>query len=156
MSASLTDRRANFMASSKWARVMQGTSSRSSSMRSGFSARRFSFSMSRSIDSRIAYLHARWQISVISAPENPFVNCDTFACLKCRHHRQLLSQSMYFAYLDELIKVHSGIYWGLPKHSLKDRKCYGFLHKNHQHTNSRPRVGTLKICRREPSSGNGM
>lgn len=28
-------------------------------------------SMSFSIDSRIAYLHARWQISVMSAPEKP-------------------------------------------------------------------------------------
>jgi len=38
-------------------------------VRSAASAR--SLSMSFSIDSRIAYLHARWQISVMSAPEKP-------------------------------------------------------------------------------------
>mmetsp|Transcript_30498 Transcript_30498/g.61459 ORF Transcript_30498/g.61459 Transcript_30498/m.61459 type:complete len:238 (-) Transcript_30498:649-1362(-) len=73
MSASETERRANFMASSKWRRVISGTGSTSStsSMASSPRAsrsrcRRMCFSML----SRIAYLHARWQISVKSAPEN--------------------------------------------------------------------------------------
>eukprot|EP00898_Chlorokybus_atmophyticus_P005073 jgi/Chlat1/5567/Chrsp369S08998 len=74
MSASLTLRRAYFMASSKWAPRISGTSSTSSSsMESGFSALRFSRSMSFSMFSRMAYLQARWQISVISAPLNPCV-----------------------------------------------------------------------------------
>merc|ERR1719231_2021919 len=42
-------------------------------MRSGLSDFRRSRSMSFSMFSRIAYLHARWQISVMSAPEKPFV-----------------------------------------------------------------------------------
>lgn len=74
MSASDTERRAYFIASSKCALVISGTgSASSSSMVSGFSARRFSRSMSRSMDSRMAYLQARWQISVMSAPEKPCV-----------------------------------------------------------------------------------
>jgi hypothetical protein len=57
MSASETERRAYFMASSKCARVMEGTGSgASSSMLSGFSALTRSRSMSFSMFSRIAYL----------------------------------------------------------------------------------------------------
>ena len=41
---------------------------------SGFCAMARSRSISFSMLSRMAYLHARWQISVISAPEYPCVN----------------------------------------------------------------------------------
>lgn len=66
MSASLTERRAYFMASSKWARVMQGTSSTSSSMLSGLSASRFSRSISFSMFSlheclMLKFAHSRHQ-----------------------------------------------------------------------------------------------
>ena len=62
------------MASSKWAFVISGTGSGSSScIASGSAARRCSRSMSRSMDSRMAYLQARWQISVMSAPLKPWV-----------------------------------------------------------------------------------
>ena len=57
MSASLTERRAYFMASSKCALVMEGTGSgASSSMLSGFSTFARSRSMSFSMFSLIAYL----------------------------------------------------------------------------------------------------
>uniref|UniRef100_A0A8R7K034 Uncharacterized protein n=1 Tax=Triticum urartu TaxID=4572 RepID=A0A8R7K034_TRIUA len=42
-------------------------------MASGFSFRLLSFSMSFSMFSLMAYLHARWQISMMSAPLNPCV-----------------------------------------------------------------------------------
>ena len=59
MSASETERRAYFMASSKCARVMEGTGSgASSSMLSGFSVAPRSRSMSFSMLSRIAYLRS--------------------------------------------------------------------------------------------------
>lgn len=60
MSASLTERRAYFMASSKWALVMQGTGSASSSIKSASSACRRSLSMSRSIFS----LHWKFNLEV--------------------------------------------------------------------------------------------
>nr|ACN27521.1 unknown [Zea mays] len=74
MSASLTLRRAYFMDSSKWAAMISAMSSTSSSsMASGLSFLRLSRSMSFSMFSLMAYLHARWQISVISAPLKPWV-----------------------------------------------------------------------------------
>ena len=103
MSASDTERRAYFIASSKCARVMQGTGSigldglrgrlgfglgrgggsvgvrlhgrAAAAAAAAAAASARSLSMSFSIDSRIAYLHARWQISVMSAPEKPVVVC---------------------------------------------------------------------------------
>mmetsp|Transcript_43754 Transcript_43754/g.104032 ORF Transcript_43754/g.104032 Transcript_43754/m.104032 type:complete len:238 (+) Transcript_43754:360-1073(+) len=76
MSASETERRANFIASSKCARVISGTwsISSSSSMASSPCASRSRLArMVFSMLSRIAYLHDRWQISVRSAPENLLV-----------------------------------------------------------------------------------
>ena len=77
-SLSLTERRANFIDSSKWALVISGTRSGISSvsialgLASALAARSFSCSISFSIDSRIASLAARWQISVRSAPLKPW------------------------------------------------------------------------------------
>ena len=67
-SSSETDRRANFMASSKWVRLISGTRSSSISI-FGLAARSFSHLILASFDWRIANLQARWQISVKSAPE---------------------------------------------------------------------------------------
>lgn len=76
MSLSLTERLANFIASSKCPRVISGT--RSSSSMPSMTSVPFSFIsrsrfMSFSMHSRMANLHARWQISVISAPLKPCV-----------------------------------------------------------------------------------
>mmetsp|Transcript_40012 Transcript_40012/g.110128 ORF Transcript_40012/g.110128 Transcript_40012/m.110128 type:complete len:218 (+) Transcript_40012:45-698(+) len=75
MSLSFTERRANFIDSSKCALVISGTGSTASSVSIAASppaaAFSFSSSISFSIDSRIAILAARWQISVRSAPEKP-------------------------------------------------------------------------------------
>eukprot|EP00732_Lithocolla_globosa_P002951 Lithocolla_globosa_v1_NODE_2130_length_2151_cov_211.295802.p2 type:complete len:110 gc:universal NODE_2130_length_2151_cov_211.295802:1815-1486(-) len=81
MSLSDTDRRANVIASSKWSGLSSGTgSSYSSSMlASPRSLRSFSIRISFSIDSRMASLHARWQISVRSAAEKPGVTLDRYA-----------------------------------------------------------------------------
>ena len=59
-----------FMDSSKWSRLSSGTGSVSMMSSSGFSLRLLSSAMSFSIDSLIASLPARWQISVKSAPLN--------------------------------------------------------------------------------------